>query len=116
MNRGLVHEVSGSYDLAIEDYTRAISLNPNLWSAYFGRGNSYYEKGDYDQALEDFNIAVSMNPDSTDANYQKAKTCEKTKQSKKAIESYCKFIEIALASDSVRIDEAMKKIKELEEN
>jgi tetratricopeptide (TPR) repeat protein len=53
----------GDYDLALEDYTQAIKLDPNLAAAYFGRGNAYYHKDDYDWAIADYTQAIKLDPD-----------------------------------------------------
>jgi len=37
---------------AIEDYTKAIKLNPNDADAFYNRGVSYYFKDQYDMAIE----------------------------------------------------------------
>jgi len=50
------------YELAIADYTRAISLDPNAGYAFNGRGNAYKAKGDLDQALADYDRTVRLDP------------------------------------------------------
>ena len=52
----------GDLDRAIQDYTEAIALNPDLAEAYNNRGNAYWEKGDHDQAIKDFDRAIVLNP------------------------------------------------------
>jgi tetratricopeptide (TPR) repeat protein len=51
------------YDLAIEDLTQAIRLDPNSSVAYVERGRAYSDKGDYDRAIADYNQALRINPD-----------------------------------------------------
>ena len=43
----------GQYDNAIEDFNKAIALDPNYVSAYINRGAAYGKKGQYDNAIED---------------------------------------------------------------
>ncbi|GHT91375.1 hypothetical protein FACS1894140_1870 [Spirochaetia bacterium] len=43
----------GDIDKAIEEYTQAISIDPNDADAYLNRGNAYYDKGDYDRVITD---------------------------------------------------------------
>lgn len=57
----------GEYDRAIEEYTRAIRLDPNFAIAYNSRGIAWYEKGEYDRAIEDFTGAIRLDPESADA-------------------------------------------------
>ncbi|MFN2182777.1 MAG: tetratricopeptide repeat protein, partial [Anaerolineae bacterium] len=44
-------------DLAIENYTKAIALDPQDAEAYSDRGLAYHDKGDYDRAIADFDQA-----------------------------------------------------------
>ena len=48
---------------AIEDYDKALALEPNYAPAYSNRGSSYHEKGDLDRAIEDYNKALALQPD-----------------------------------------------------
>ena len=47
-------------DMAMEDYNKAIELNPRLVEAYTNRGNAYWYKQQYDKAIEDYNKAVEL--------------------------------------------------------
>jgi serine/threonine protein kinase len=49
-------------DCAIENYTTAISLDPQNSISYNNRGTAYYEKGNYDQAIKDYSKAIELNP------------------------------------------------------
>jgi tetratricopeptide (TPR) repeat protein len=46
----------------IEDYTRVLSINPNITEAYCNRGYAYYQKGDYPRAKADFLEAQALEP------------------------------------------------------
>lgn len=48
------------YDNAVQNYNKAIELNPQDADAYSSRGNAYYMKGDHDQAFEDYNKALVL--------------------------------------------------------
>ena len=52
----------GLYDKAIDDYTEAIKLNPNLAETYYNRGISFYYTGDYQLALKDYDKAIELDP------------------------------------------------------
>ena len=52
-------------DKAVEHYTTAINLNPELTVAYNNRGNAYSEKSEVDRAIRDYNIAIDLNPEYT---------------------------------------------------
>src|SRR3972149_2312479 len=53
--KGDQHSLNKEHDSAIEAYTNAIALTPNLANPYNNRGNAYADKGQYDRAIEDFN-------------------------------------------------------------
>ena len=60
------------FDRAIEDYNKAIELNPELAEAYNNRGVAYCIKGDYDRAIVDYNTAIALKRDYTaDAYYNR---------------------------------------------
>ena len=48
-NRGNAYASKGDFDQAIDDYTKAIELKPDLVDAYHNRGIAYDKQGDYDQ-------------------------------------------------------------------
>jgi uncharacterized protein (TIGR02145 family) len=62
--RGGMHSNNGNYDLAIEDYTEAIRLNPNFAGAYNERAwiYAYHLKRDFDRAIADANQAIKISP------------------------------------------------------
>jgi len=61
---GIGNEYYGErdYDKAIDAYTQAIRLNPNIAEAYFCRGNAYYYKNEIVKAAEDWAATLRINP------------------------------------------------------
>jgi tetratricopeptide (TPR) repeat protein len=59
-NRGNVYYDQEQYSAAIEDFSRAIELEPDLSSAYFNRGNAYFIQEEYKNAFNDFDMALSI--------------------------------------------------------
>ena len=57
----------GDYLAAIEDFTKAIQINPDDGDAYFYRGNAFYELGDKPEAIEDYTQAIKINENDADA-------------------------------------------------
>ena len=51
-NRGIAYDEKGEFDKAIEDYKKAIELNPEYADAYNNRGLAYYGKDESDRAIE----------------------------------------------------------------
>ena len=66
-NRGRAYAEQGDDDLAIDDYTAAIELDPQFAQAYNGRGRAYDEQGDYEQAMEDYTAAIELDPQYAEA-------------------------------------------------
>ncbi len=59
-NRGVTYRNLDDYPRAIEDFNRAISLDPRYFWAYGNRGITYRTMKKYAQALEDFNQALAL--------------------------------------------------------
>ncbi len=54
------------YEESINDFTRAIELNPINDQAYEGRGSVFYVLNRVEEATSDFRQAISINPDNQD--------------------------------------------------
>ena len=64
--QGLVFYNSMEYDRSIEDFTKALEINPKdkeNHKVYYMRGRSYLENRQYDQAINDFAKALEICPD-----------------------------------------------------
>ncbi|GHV90800.1 hypothetical protein AGMMS50268_13030 [Spirochaetia bacterium] len=62
-SRGIAYQSKKEYDLAIEDFTKASTINQKAWSLSL-RGDAYLEKGEYDLAIADFTEQAKLEPDS----------------------------------------------------
>ena len=49
--------------LAIEEFTRAIELDPGYYYAYYNRALAYYQNGELESCLADYNKAIELRPD-----------------------------------------------------
>ena len=79
---------------AIEHFSRAIELMPNLVEAHNERGLAYGEIGEYDRAIEDFNIAIRLEPDYAVAYSNRGNAYYQKGEYDHAIEDYNRAIEI----------------------
>src|SRR6266487_48211 len=59
-NRGVAYRNLSDYQHAIEDFDRAIVLDPNYAWAYGNRGITYRSSKNYERALRDFNAAIAL--------------------------------------------------------
>ena len=66
-NRGNIYKDQKKWDLALADYNKALTLNPNNPRAYIARADVYEERKEWDLALADYNRAIEI-----DANFAAA--------------------------------------------
>ena len=53
-------EKQNEYERAIEYYTEALKLKPDLSKAYNNRAIACYNKGEFDKAIEDFSQVIAL--------------------------------------------------------
>ncbi len=73
---------------AVENYTKAINLNPRDHGSIYNRANCSIEMGDYARALDDLNRALELDPDWVEALSRRAYVFEKTGKFKEALRDY----------------------------
>lgn len=61
-NRGIVLYGLGRIDEAIEDYQKALSLNPMHGKSHYNLGLALFEKGFVDAAIGEYETAIKLNP------------------------------------------------------
>ncbi len=61
--KGKAYSSEKNFPKAIEDYSKAIELNPNNANEYFYRGVAYLRTKKFDEAIEDYKKAIELNPD-----------------------------------------------------
>ena len=66
-NRGSLFDKQELYDRAIDDYSKAIELNPDYAKAYNNRGFDYDNQHLYDKAIADYAKALEIDPNFTKA-------------------------------------------------
>ena len=60
--RGTLYAARQEYNLAIQDFTQAITMKPDGVDAYVGRGNAYLGLHQVPLAIDDFTSAIRLNP------------------------------------------------------
>ena len=68
-DRGLCYELIGLADLAIEDITKSIEIEPRAEFRYERRGTIYFREKQLDRALTDYEQALVINPQYAPAIY-----------------------------------------------
>ena len=93
-NRGTVYASAGQFDMAINNYNRAIKLNPNFADAYNHRGIAYRNLGQLKQAICDYTKAIKLKPNYTEAYNNRGVAYDKSGQTEQSIFDYDKSIEL----------------------
>jgi Flp pilus assembly protein TadD len=62
-NNACYFQRRGKHKLAIEEFKRALAIDPNYANAYNGIGVSYDFLGDYSSAIDAYEKALALNPD-----------------------------------------------------
>ncbi len=81
------------YNEAIECFTDAIEVNPNLVKAYFSRGFVFYNLNKMNEALSDYNKAIELDPEYASAYNNKGNIKEECADYQGALSDYSKAIE-----------------------
>lgn len=66
MNMGLLAYTAGKTDEAIENYTNALKVKPDV-SIYNNLGAAYYTKSKYQEAIDQYKKALELKPDHADS-------------------------------------------------
>lgn len=84
---------ANQYNSAIEDYTKAIELNPQKSKYIYHRGLAYFQLSQYEQAKNDFQATLAMDGGNADIYVKLAYLKQQDNDLKGAIEDYTKAIE-----------------------
>jgi len=98
-NRGLAYRNLKEYQRAIEDYSRAIELDPTYVYAYNSRGLAYADLEEYQRAIEDYSRAIELDPTSVSAYNSRGDAYADLEEYQRAIEDYNRAIELNPTSD-----------------
>ncbi|MBA8880859.1 tetratricopeptide repeat protein [Phyllobacterium myrsinacearum] len=93
-DRGNAYLDAQKLDLAVADYSHAISLKPDFKEAYYSRGYTRHDLGDYDHAIEDYDTVLKLVPDDVDSLYGKAYAYQKKGDLDAAIAGYTSVIHL----------------------
>ena len=93
-NRGLARDEDGDYRLAIEDYSKVISLSPEDTETYNRRGSSYAALGEYELSIEDFNKATDLDPNDAVGYYNRGISYAQMDEYTESIEDLTKAIDL----------------------
>jgi Flp pilus assembly protein TadD/peroxiredoxin len=96
-NLGILDAREGKFDLAIQNFQRALQIDPEHSIALQNLGNAYRQKKDLPEAKLALEHAIALNPDEPEANYSLGMVYAQQNDSEHAYE----YLQKALASRPV---------------
>ena len=130
--RGNVYKEMGKYELAINDFSESININPYVTGAHERRGDVLYEMENYEEALADYQRALEINPhnnwrfgpigrfNTPDLYYKIALVYQQINQTKKEREYLRHFVKRAKTYDpwalEYSIDVAKQRLEQIKQN
>ena len=92
--RGLAYYSAGNYQEAINNFNKAIYLDPNNPYFYNSRGDAYFGQKEFQKAFNDYKIATKLNPNNSYFYYNKGLAYYCTENYQEAINNFNKAINL----------------------
>ena len=104
-NRGLAHSYLEDYEQAIEDFTKALELDPTrenleLPTLFLNRGFAYSNAGEVEKAFEDYGQALRINSTFAEAFCNRGMLNQKQKLMERALSDYRMAVGCAQESEA----------------
>lgn len=93
-NRGLTLQERGEFSAALDDFDKAIKIDPSHEDAYGNRGLAYQSMGRLDLALKDYDHAIEIDPDNKTAINNRGATLGQLGRYSEATAAFERAIEI----------------------
>jgi len=93
-----LYHIDGHHELAIQDCTEAIRLDPQYAIVYRGRGVVYSDLGQHQRSILDYDEAIHLNPQYARAYYNRGVAYEKLGQQELADRDFAKAKELTPAT------------------
>jgi len=93
-NRGIAYAKLNKYERAIEDFSKAIALNPDDAEAYYNRGIAYAKLNKYERAIKDYDETIKLNPNYAAAYNNRGAAYAKLNKYERAIKDYDETIKL----------------------
>jgi tetratricopeptide (TPR) repeat protein len=101
--RGIINNTRGKYIRALDDFDKAIELNPSdiLYRCYLGRGVSHMNLLEFDQALADFTASIEQNDTVASAYYSRAMVNYEQHDYSAAVNDFLKTLDFSKGNSSL---------------
>jgi len=93
-NRGTAYRDTRQYDRAMDDYNKAVELNPGDARAYVLRGTVHVLTEQYDRVIEDCSKAIELDPQYAMAYNNRGVAYQITREYDRAIEDFTEVIKL----------------------
>ncbi|RLA26066.1 MAG: hypothetical protein DRQ62_00730 [Gammaproteobacteria bacterium] len=91
---GISYDNKGQANQAIEEYTKALEIDPVFAVAYFDRGDAYHRNGQLDLAIKDYTKFIEIHPEDAFSYINRGNVYRDKGQNKLAIQDYTTAIDI----------------------
>lgn len=92
--RGVRDFEHGDYDSAINNYNKALKINPRNEKTYFNRGIAWFQKGNLDDAINDFTKSLEINRNFSEAYSTRGLVRQKQGNNDLAISDYTMALQL----------------------
>jgi tetratricopeptide (TPR) repeat protein len=93
-NRGKAYEERAEYTEALDNYKRAIGMNPRFPDSFINQGTVLEVTGSHKQALESYNKAILLDPAAADAYYNRGISFGSVGQYQQAIQDFTQAVSL----------------------
>ena len=93
----------GYYQQAVNQFQKAIQLNPNYAPAYMNLGITYYFMKRFADTVSSEQKSIALNPNNPDAYFFLAQGYDKQNNRAEAIRNYKKFLELSLGQNRYKV-------------
>lgn len=90
VDRAIAYTALGKADVALANYSAAISLNPKFAVSFINRADLYAQRKQFDLAVQDYSSALALQPDSAKVYFERATVLFNLKRYSLAASDYAK--------------------------
>jgi tetratricopeptide (TPR) repeat protein len=101
-NLGWAYYNKAQYPKALQNYKKAVEINPRFAMAYNNMGLTYDRMGNAEEAIKAFKTSVGLVPDFLEGHYNLGLVLVRNKDKAGALKAFERVLEIAPASDEAR--------------